>query len=296
MFNCGKGRGCYWYEEIELFINKNGKILKKIYGVEYEKKELIFDSFVSEFKKIREKGEPYKTFGKLMINSLYGRFGMDLKDVANFFAKDDMLKKLYKKGINIIRIKKVNEIFYIEAEICEKLKKIIKIPKQKQKSNVSLSSAISSKARIKLYKAQEDVKLSGGRILYSDTDSIFASYKENVDNRKFGEVFWDISKKDTKIEDAVFISPKTYALKYKDVENVKIKGIKRNSINFDEIKKLFYEDSSILKFNYINFIKKEDFSIFLEKGVKEINLQTYDKRIFNDNKKTTSPIYKNTAL
>ena len=48
--------------------------------------------------------------------------------------------------------------------------------------NVSYSSAIASKARIKLHKMFVKVINDGGRILYCDTDSIFAGYK--IDDKR----------------------------------------------------------------------------------------------------------------
>jgi DNA polymerase elongation subunit (family B) len=56
----------------------------------------------------------------------------------------------------------------------------------KFKKNVGVAAAITAKARVKLYNAQEDVINNGGRLLYSDTDSIFAAYKTNVLDEKHG--------------------------------------------------------------------------------------------------------------
>ena len=109
-------------------------------------------------------------------------------------------------------------------------KKEFNLSLKKEKSNVAIASAITSKARIKLHKAQNDVIKNKGRLLYSDTDSIFAAYKTNVDNQIHGSIFWDCSKNDTKIKKAFFANPKTYGLIYHDNrEIVKMKGY--NQIN-----------------------------------------------------------------
>jgi chemotaxis methyl-accepting protein methylase len=52
---------------------------------------------------------------------------------------------------------------------------------------VAYASIISSKARIKLYNSFNDVIKDGGRLLYCDTDSIFAAYKKNKLNKKCGK-------------------------------------------------------------------------------------------------------------
>ena len=91
-----------------------------------------------------------------------------------------------------------------------------------------------------------EVLSNKGRLLYSDTDSIFASFdKENsVENRYLGKhVFFDTSKKSTYIQDAIFISSKTYAIKFHDnTELVKIKGINIRDIPFYDLKDKFYNN------------------------------------------------------
>jgi DNA polymerase elongation subunit (family B) len=66
-----------------------------------------------------------------------------------------------------------------------------KLGKKKElvNSNVIYASIITAKARIKLHKAMLSVVNGGGRLLYTDTDSIFAEYTRVVDNERHGEVF-----------------------------------------------------------------------------------------------------------
>jgi hypothetical protein len=158
----------------------------------------------------------------------------------------------------------------------------------KVKNNIAIASCISSKARIKLYRAQEDVIKNNGRLLYSDTDSIFASYKKNVTEEKHGSIDW--SKENKKIKDCVFISSKTYALDAIDKEEIKVKGFNLNNFSFQEIKKSFYSDKNII--NNEKFIKKKDFKIFLGHGDKILKLNNYSKRKFSEDKKKTEPLTK----
>jgi len=116
--------------------------------------------------------------------------------------------------------------------------------KEKNISNVLISASITSKARIKLYRGMMDVIKIGGRLIYTDTDSIIAAFNKNdykkVLDIKIGEVIFDSKKKDTIIKDGVFAMPKTYALMYKDgSEIVKIKGF-NSTPKFYEFKKKFY--------------------------------------------------------
>jgi hypothetical protein len=136
---------------------------------------------------MKEKSESHKIFGKLMINSLYGRMGMS--DIENYsiIIKEEDLEKY--ENLNIISLKKINKIYLITLELDNKTRNKFKEFKNRFKKNISIASSITSKSRLKLYKAQNDVINNNGRLLYSDTDSIFASYEKDVSNEKHGEVF-----------------------------------------------------------------------------------------------------------
>jgi hypothetical protein len=77
----------------------------------------------------------------------------------------------------------------ITVELTDEIRKFFLLKKKKFKKNVSIAAAITSKARIKLYKAQQSVLVNKGRLLYSDTDSIFAAYSKNVINEQHGEIY-----------------------------------------------------------------------------------------------------------
>jgi hypothetical protein len=108
-----------------------------------------------------------------------------------------------------------------------------------------------------------DVINDGGKPLYCDTDSIFSSYKINKINSKCGD---DITWTET-YDDGYFILPKTYILKNKEKEIIKFKGISKEKISFEEIKKMvnnnnikfdnqmiFYKKNMILKQKFIEKI------------------------------------------
>lgn len=187
MFTNGILNGCYWFEEIELFLNMGGKIKKILYGLVFEKFDYVFNEFIEYFNKIKNLSAAHKIFGKLMINSLYGRMGMEKINTHSFFINKKDLSNF--EDIEIISLKEVNDVILLNAEINNKLKKILKIPPFSLKTNIAVASAITSKARIKLYNAQQAVLNNEGRLLYSDTDSVFAAYKKNVLNEHHGEIF-----------------------------------------------------------------------------------------------------------
>jgi hypothetical protein len=60
-----------------LFLKNGGEIIEIYSSYIFEEENYVFKSFIDEFSNIKKKGGMYKIFGKLMINSLYGGFGMD---------------------------------------------------------------------------------------------------------------------------------------------------------------------------------------------------------------------------
>ena len=273
-FKEGRVNGWYWYEEINTLL-KYSKIIKfeLLYGLISTKNDKILTEFLNVLNQFKDENSIKKRIGKLLINSFYGRLALSDEMYNIKLVKELNLHKSYGE---------LNNLFIIKQKILKKTK-----------SNIALAAAIAAKARIKLYEAQMEVLANNGRLLYSDTDSVFASFdKENlVENKTLGKhIFFDTLKKDTCIQDAVFISSKTYALKfYDDTDLIKIKGINIKDVNFHDLKNKFYNNEDKISLSNNQFTKKnlslEHFLI-----LKNINLQNYNKRIWLDNKKDTIPL------
>ncbi len=134
---------------------------------------------------------------------------------------------------------------------------------------------------------------NGGRVLYTDTDSIIAAFKKNKYEEKMniemGEIKFISSDNDTIIEEGVFAMPKTYAIRYKDGrEVVKIKGFNVKP-SFKEFKEKFYRKEEIITEN-IEWNKKD---LIIRNILKEkkTNLNSLDKRKWKENLKETEPLY-----
>ena len=300
LFTNGDNNGTYWFEEIELFQKMGGKISQINSGLIYEKYDYIFSDFVSYFEKFRQKNNTYKTLGKLMINSFYGRTGIKPKEEYSFFIMTleelNFYINLSDKGEIVINsIEEINKIWFISLKLTDKTIKILLEKNHKIKKgeslNIAIASSITAKARVKLYKGFQAVQKMGGNILYSDTDSVIAEFHRSVDNEQHGEIFWDTSKKDTQIIDAVFSAPKTYAILFKNGNSfVKIKGVQRNYITFEEFKDSFYFKKNLVVDNLMQ-IKNTKFKVEYMNITKNIDLVAYDKRKFSDNLKETTPLY-----
>ncbi len=273
IFANGVFEGWYWFEEIIMAIENGVEIIK----IEKTITAQYYDNFIKDFveinKKIRELGPLHKQIGKNNNNTFYGRLGMNPERLEEELINSIDESKKYEKVIE------TNGIY------------IGYLKKDKSISNVLISASITSKARIKLYKGMKEVQKNGGRILYTDTDSIIASFKKekykNILDKKIGEVIFDSKKEDTIIEDGVFAMPKTYALKYKKTEIVKIKGF-NTTPKFEDFKEKFYKKESIITEN-VEWNKK-DLIIKNIKRNKETNLFSLDKRKWNEDLKTTIPL------
>jgi hypothetical protein len=121
--------------------------------------------------------------------------------------------------------------------------------------NLAIAAAITSKARIKLYRGFKDVEAFGGRILYSDTDSIIAAFLKNIYRDKLdvelsSGVKFNSEASGTVLEDAVFALPKAYSVVYRSKDNclvqqTKIKSL-RNLNNFHYKFKDAFSNNKIL--------------------------------------------------
>jgi hypothetical protein len=132
---------------------------------------------------------------------------------------------------------------------------------------------------------------NGGRLLYSDTDSIFAAFQRDVQNEIHGEVEWAASKHSAAIIDAVFIAPKTYAYTTETGTIIKIKGASTQNVTFNEIKNAFYDNQPFVRIPDLLTVYKHNFILTSDLKSKNFALNFYDKRKFINNKKSTEPFF-----
>lgn len=290
MFTNGVIVGCYWFEEIQLFIKYGGKVRKILAGIVFSEFNYVFDDFVSYFQNIRIKGGAYKIFSKLCVNSLYGGLGMKSIENHTFFIKKHQRSELESLNLEIVWEKEVNDSILICAGLNYKLKKMLKIGNADLNQNVAIAACITSKARIKLYNAQQAVISNGGRLLYSDTDSIYAAFTRDVKNEKHGDVVWGEDTRD--ISDGIFMLPKAYGVILSNGEElIKIKGYNQKTLEYLELKRKFLNNESIFLKEY-TFLERSNFTLKENKIVKTFDLASYDKRKFIDEKHSTIPYFK----
>lgn len=272
-FKNGDICGWYWYEEILITLKYN-KINKfKInFKLISEDNGCILQDFINKLAEIRKQGGIKKDIGKLLINSFYGRLGVE--DKINIIELKNELKNEKNYG-------SIENLFITKKEIIKN-----------SKSNIAMAAAITSKARIKLYEAFLEILNNGGRLLYCDTDSIIAAFdeKKQIENRNLGShIFFDTNRENTIIKDAVFINPKTYALLLENnKEIIKIKGMQSNDISFLELKNIFYSSINTIELP-TTFFSKKNLDINILTFNKTLDLRSYNKRNWSQDYISTTP-------
>ncbi|UTU47220.1 protein-primed DNA polymerase B [Archaeal virus sp.] len=145
--------------EIELGLEL-GYIKRFIKVEEYYSKE-IFTEFVEEYYKLRQEHPELKEYYKLILNSLYGKFGQREHQTKLVETEDsDFIGKVEFEG---------KEIYYIFNGYGFKT-----TVTEKRKYNVAIASAVTSYARVKLYRLMQSINFD---VVYCDTDSIFTVRK-----------------------------------------------------------------------------------------------------------------------
>lgn len=285
MFVNGINTATFWFEEILLFQNYGGKIIEIKHALIYKNKGYPFKDFVQKFKSIREKGGYYNIFGKLMINSLYGSMALSDKEIYTYITQSEIEFKDVLTNYNIKNFYKINKFYVVLIEMDSKFRKKFKIEKENAKRNVSYACAISSKARIKLYNLFNMVEKDNGRLLYCDTDSVFAAYskldnRENIKNIKWIKFY----------KKGVFALPKSYALlDYDEKEEIKLKGFSNNTLKFNKFEELFFKNSNFIFKNQL-FFDRKNFKIEIKENEKKLNFAVYKKRIFSYDKKDSEAL------
>lgn len=266
LFKEGIIQGLYWHEEILLALEVADEVLEfkvfhRFYAVEYGP---FLKEFAAKLGRLREDGGMYDKVGKLIANAFYGRLG---------------LRGDFEVASLIDSVKNNNRVF---ATIAPNL--TLSLEKKKihkaLKTNVAVAAAITSKARIKLYRGFQAVISNGGRIIYCDTDSIFAAFPINssVENKYLGDIIFDTTVPGTIIADSVFIAPKTYGLRLGSGEEViKIKGVTRPEVSLHDLKTCFKNKSDVLF--ETERILKTNLSLSMHFEKKIIKTGSYEKRI-----------------
>lgn len=229
----GKWKGVYFSEEIEN-AKKYGYNFKVLKGYTFERRK-IFTEYVNKFYDIKRscaKNDPWYIIAKLLLNGLYGKFGMcPYKDKHEIIDNDELYKYVDNFKVSSTLDLKNNKQLISYSDDNESDEDYSTTPNV----NISISAAITAYGRIVMskYKNRNDFNL-----FYSDTDCIdidrpledINAVGPEIGKMKLEHIFSKI----------VYVAPKVYGgysiTKNKEIS--KIKGLKIKNFPFEKLEKL----------------------------------------------------------
>jgi hypothetical protein len=239
----GSWKGWYFSEEIYNAMKYNYKF-KVLKGYLFNKGN-IFENYVNFLYNIKvnsKENTPNYTIAKLLLNSLYGKLGMNpimlehkivdsnSKLYLDIITKNEIENIIdFKNGKELISFHKKNDfkqnLLDDNYKAGDKNKKSRKSKKSRFDVSIPISVAVTAYARIYMSKIKN---IEGQTIYYSDTDSaiIDKPLPEKMVGKELGQF-----KLEYLFNEGIFLCPKVYGIKWEkngeQFEHVKIKGVKK---------------------------------------------------------------------
>jgi hypothetical protein len=226
-------------------------------GYQFETGDL-FSSYVNKMYNLRleyESGSAMNLIAKLLMNSLYGKFGMrlvstrlDIYNVANNQGLQEFTNMIESLGETVEDYIKIDDNYIILRDAILDVKSKVNYSDSDsdfyhgQDVNIAIASAITAEARIFMSKFKNNPNF---KLYYSDTDSIVidAELSESAVGSALGQL-----KLEYIINNAVFLAPKVYGfITESGDEVIKVKGIKENvasTLNINDLEDLLVKDST----------------------------------------------------
>jgi hypothetical protein len=215
---------------------KFGYTFEILEGYKFER-GIIFKDYIEYLYNLRkqyDKNHPLNLIAKILLNSLYGRFGM-----SEINIKYEIVSKEEFELINL------DEILDI-VEFDDKFLIGLKSESIEDNSNISIgvAAAITAYARIHMSQFKNNPNL---KLYYTDTDSIYTDSELDpylIDEKILGKL-----KLEYVVKEAIFLGPKSYCLKINNDKLItKVKGFKNTeNLTFEDFKDLLVKDFYIDK-------------------------------------------------
>ena len=255
-----------------------------LWGYKFERKNIFkeYVEFLHNLRKQYPSSNPLNYIAKILLNSLYGRMGMDdnFSDI-NIIHKD-YINDFENKFLDLISDKvELDEYFLIQNKKSENINE--EDDKSNHNINVGIASAITAYSRIHMSQFKNNPNFN---LYYSDTDSGFFDKPlpdHLVDSKALGKM-----KLENVLSKAIFLAPKVYYLETDDGKIIyKVKGLKHEiELTKNDFEQLLYKDRILQK-------SQSKWRRNLSDGQIKILEQVYSLKV-TDNKRKL--IYKNGKL
>lgn len=286
IFPTGEFVGIYYSEELK-FARSIGYTVIPISGYLFEKKESPFGNFVSDLFESRLEAkksgnEALSYVYKILMNSLYGRFGINPKSTTTEVCDSVRYKQLLRNK-DFISTEELRHNLHVVSYHTNMDTDYWEPPKN---SAVQLAAAITACARIYMYPyiSREDC-------YYTDTDSVVLS--QPLPDDMISSSILGMFKLEDIVMEGYFLAPKSYYYKSINQEKViKYKGAAKSQITADWFISQFetpdrqqhvpVESNFRVDWRTFNIYKKEQsIKVGLSPGTKRVHIMNDKKRWFD---------------
>jgi DNA polymerase elongation subunit (family B) len=251
------------------------------------KYEFVFKDFVIDLYETRKKypkGDPMNLVAKTLLNSFYGRFGMD-QFSTDFVVvpKTKYLEYEVKHIDSIVDIIDLDESVLIEL-VSEKkvLQAEIGGGFGNRNINVAIASHVSACGRIKMANLIKFLVDNNYKLYYKDTDCVFIDKplpEHLVSNTELGKL-----KLEHKIRKGIFLSPKVYYLETEDSIVIKVKGLNTKELKLtkEDFESLLNKDVLLEKEQTKWFRSIKDAQILLKRQLYTLKVTSNKRELIYD--------------
>jgi hypothetical protein len=213
---------------------KYGYTFEILEGYKFER-GIIFKNYVDSLYSLRlqySKSHPLNLIAKILLNSLYGRFGMNQINLKyEIILKSDFVDIVNKE--NIIDSIELGDHILVGL--------LIESDENSNNNSIGVAAAITAYSRIHMSQFKNNPNI---RLFYTDTDSIYIDSELDesvIDSKTLGKL-----KLENISEEAVFLGPKIYCLQTEKSLITKVKGLKDTStLDIKDFKDLLTRDHKI---------------------------------------------------
>jgi len=242
----------------------------------------IFKDYVDSLYKLRlsyPKSDPLNYTCKILLNSLYGRFGMNDDFYLIEILDQEELLEIESGDYNISEIKPLKGInkadkFLVSYSNPEsKTLTLMDGNRETHNTNISIAAAVTAYSRIHMSQFKNNSLLPN--LYYTDTDSLY--FDGPLPDSFISSTELGLLKLEGVYDSSVFLAPKVYALENQDGLIVKIKGLSKysivkNKINIELLYQLLHQNGNIKK-------NQDKWFRSLSEGTINILNQTYNLKV-----------------
>lgn len=267
---------------------KLGYTFNILWGYTFES-DYIFEGYVTFLHNIRNqysRSNPMNFLAKILLNSLYGRFGMDDNfDNINVIHKNyypDFENKYLDFITDKIELGDYWIVFYKGEETNENI--------VTHNVSIGIAAAITAYSRIHMSYFKNNPKIN---LYYTDTDSIYTD--SDIDESLIDDKILGKLKLEHICDKAIFLTPKVYCLVTENgVTIYKVKGLTHEvKLNYEDFDNLLNKNVLIEKTQTKWFKKLSDAKIDLLNEVYTLKLNENKRElIYKNNKVVSSKAYK----